>query len=51
MRLAGLADDVLTNPALRDALDAAQAWRGAGVDDFPATLDLRRRQPRRWGRG
>ena len=27
------------------------AWRASDADDYPLTLDLRRRVPRRWGRG
>ena len=34
-----------------EALDQAQACRGAEPDEFPVTLDLRRRRPHRWGRG
>ena len=33
-----------------EALDAQLAWRAAGGDEFPLTLDLRRRVPRYWGR-
>jgi uncharacterized protein (DUF2126 family)/transglutaminase-like putative cysteine protease len=33
-----------------EALDAEQAWRSAQRDDYPLTLDLRRRTPRSWGR-
>ena len=32
-----------------EALDAQRAWR-ADRDDYPLTLDLRRRTPRAWGR-
>ena len=32
-----------------EALDAQLAWRAAG-SEYPLTLDLRRRVPRRWGR-
>ncbi len=32
------------------ALDEALAWRAAGPDEFPVTLDLRRRRPEGWGR-
>ena len=34
-----------------DALAERDAWRASGVDDYPLTLDLRRRTPPRWGRG
>ena len=34
-----------------EALDAALAWRAAEVDEYPVTLDLRRRRPSQWGRG
>ena len=34
-----------------DALAERAAWRGSDADDYPLTLDLRRRTPRRWGRG
>ncbi|HEV2930628.1 MAG TPA: transglutaminase family protein, partial [Propionibacteriaceae bacterium] len=34
-----------------EALDQAQAWRAAEPDEYPATLDLRRRRPQSWGRG
>jgi uncharacterized protein (DUF2126 family) len=34
-----------------DALAERTAWRSGDVDDHPLTLDLRRRTPRRWGRG
>ena len=34
-----------------EALDAALAWRAAEPDEYPVTLDLRRRRPPRWGRG
>jgi hypothetical protein len=34
-----------------EALDQALAWRAAEVDEFPLTLDLRRRRPQHWGRG
>ena len=34
-----------------EALDAARAWRAAEADEYPLTLDLRRRRPLRWGRG
>ena len=34
-----------------EALDAARAWRAAEPDEYPLTLDLRRRRPPRWGRG
>ena len=33
------------------ALDAARAWRAAEAEEFPLTLDLRRRRPPQWGRG
>ena len=33
-----------------EAIDAERGWRAAGGDEFPATLDLRRRVPRSWGR-
>ena len=33
-----------------DALDAELAWRASTDTDYPLTLDLRRRLPRRWGR-
>jgi uncharacterized protein (DUF2126 family) len=33
------------------ALDTARAWRAAEADEFPLTLDLRRRRPPQWGRG
>jgi uncharacterized protein (DUF2126 family) len=31
-------------------LDAARAWRAAEAEEFPLTLDLRRRRPPQWGR-
>ncbi len=34
-----------------EALDVERAWRTAGGDELPLTLDLRRRVPRSWGRG
>jgi uncharacterized protein (DUF2126 family) len=34
-----------------DTLAERAAWRGSDADDYPLTLDLRRRTPRRWGRG
>jgi uncharacterized protein (DUF2126 family) len=34
-----------------EALDAALAWRAAEPDEYPITLDLRRRRPAEWGRG
>ena len=34
-----------------EALDQALAWRAAELDEFPVTLDLRRRRPEHWGRG
>ena len=34
-----------------EALDQALAWRAAEADEFPVTLDLRRRRPQHWGRG
>ena len=34
-----------------EALDQALAWRAAEADEFPLTLDLRRRRPQHWGRG
>ena len=34
-----------------EALDAQLAWRSAAGTEYPLTLDLRRRVPRRWGRG
>jgi uncharacterized protein (DUF2126 family)/transglutaminase-like putative cysteine protease len=33
-----------------DALESQAAWRRHGVDDYPLTLDLRRRLPKSWGR-
>ena len=33
-----------------EALDAELAWRASTDTDYPLTLDLRRRLPRRWGR-
>ncbi|GAA3607526.1 transglutaminase family protein [Microlunatus ginsengisoli] len=33
-----------------DALGSQAAWRRYGGDDYPLTLDLRRRLPRGWGR-
>lgn len=33
-----------------DALTARLAWREAGLDDHPLTVDLRRRLPEAWGR-
>jgi hypothetical protein len=32
------------------AIDAQLGWRTATGADYAMTLDLRRRQPRRWGR-
>jgi hypothetical protein len=32
-----------------EALDAQLIMRSAGDDEFPSTLDLRRRVPRAWG--
>jgi uncharacterized protein (DUF2126 family) len=32
-----------------DALDGQLITRSAGDDEYPATLDLRRRVPRAWG--
>ena len=34
-----------------DAIAERAARRGSDADDYPLTLDLRRRTPRRWGRG
>jgi hypothetical protein len=34
-----------------EALDAQLIWRSAGDDEFPLTLDLRRRVPPAWGLG
>ena len=34
-----------------DALSERDAWRVGDADEYPLTLDLRRRTPRRWGRG
>jgi uncharacterized protein (DUF2126 family)/transglutaminase-like putative cysteine protease len=34
-----------------DALAERGAWRARDFDDYPLTLDLRRRRPRGWGRG
>jgi len=34
-----------------EALDATLAWRAAGPDEYPITLDLRHRRPPQWGRG
>jgi uncharacterized protein (DUF2126 family) len=34
-----------------DRLAERVAWRGSDLDDYPLTLDLRRRTPPRWGRG
>jgi uncharacterized protein (DUF2126 family) len=33
-----------------DALESQAAWRRYGADDYPLTLDLRRRLPKSWGR-
>jgi uncharacterized protein (DUF2126 family) len=33
-----------------EAMDSALAWRAAEPNEFPATLDLRRRRPLDWGR-
>jgi uncharacterized protein (DUF2126 family)/transglutaminase-like putative cysteine protease len=34
-----------------DALSERATWRVGDADEYPLTLDLRRRTPRRWGRG